>query len=774
MKKILNRVETDFEITPELLEERKRVGVYIDSFASLIIERYFEKLLKHPLFKSSMGSQFILTLKQVYTQFFTSLFNDPFDLDLLHKLKMRYFQFPLARDVESVLITFSLLQECIIEISLVNEIIRRDLKVINKFIQVAQYVIVESIKKENDGEGKQYDLVLSLESLFKAYELHKDKNQKLQDSFLQGTLKREIEDGRYFVVPSSSVCPFTQIVKSLENKVEEFPELKRDLKRIEKLHNEYHKFAKKLYEALKNSESKEKQEEIFNELQKKSKELFDALNKPFENSSSIIFLTIASGMKFMQKYTQILQKTEDIPIKSSKKLQNYLQELIQTSIEGSLSWIVDEIAVVEKPKKSDFCEEIISNKNSFYICISLKNVPYKHFIVDLLKIFLRLLKDSIIVREKEHYLIELAQKAESANRAKDTFLANMSHELRTPLNAIIGFSQILKSRNDIPKNLIPYIEKIGIAGNNLLNLVNTILDFAKIEAGKISFHPKTIMIAPMLEEIKTLIAPMAQEKGLTLVFPGEISLVLFADEQLLKQVLINLLSNAVKFTPRGGKVELAITVEEEDIKISVSDTGIGIPKDAIGKLFKPFEQAHNNNDTKVKGTGLGLTISKKIIEELHNGSIWVESEEGKGTTFYITLPIKSEKIILEKFASQKDSAKQLLIVEDNKEYSDFLIEKLNKNFHITLTNSINKAKELLSRYSYDAVILDFFLADGMSSDVTDYMQANDIKTPVYVISAEDDIKLVEQFKNSKNIVGIFNKSDIEIICDTINRINSED
>lgn len=772
-QKIFENIQTNFNVTPELLAERERVGVYVDSFASLIIDRYFDKLFQHPIFQSSINPEFLSTFKQVSSQFFTELFNDDFELSWVHKLKIKYFQFPLVNNLGHVVASFSLLQDCVIEVASVNEVIAKDMRVILKFLQIAQYAMSESLENTTISENDHKNLISVLESLYKALQIHKQKNQLLQHDFLKGSLKQKIKGAHYSVVPSASACPFSTQIESLEDKTHDFLDLQQDVKAINELHQQYHQVANELYKSVEEDESPEEQFEKFKALQDKSTELFSALNKPFENSSSVVFLTISSGMRFAQRYSSILQKIQDIPIRSPQKLQAYLQDLIQDSIKDSLAWVVEDIIVTDEPNESEICEEVVIHNSHFYIYMSLKKVPYKYFIMDLLRVFLLLLKDGITTREKEHYLIDLAQKAESANRSKDTFLASMSHELRTPLNAIIGFSQILQTRNEIPTNLQPYIEKIGIAGNNLLNLVNTILDFAKIEAGKIAFHPRMIMVAPLFNEVQTLISPMAQEKGLTLRFPGEISLALFADEQLLKQVIINLLSNSVKFTPKEGRVELSIKFEEKQIKISISDTGIGIPKEAIGKLFAPFEQAHSNTDTKSKGTGLGLAISKKIIEELHGGEIWVESTEGKGSTFYITLPLSSESATLEKFVSQKEDAPQLLIVEDSKEYSDFLVEKLHHNFHITLTNSIHKSKALLDEYPYDAIILDFFLIDGMSSEITSHMQANGLTTPVYIISAEDDVKLVGQFKDTENIVGIFNKSDVQTICDTINRVVDE-
>jgi CheY-like chemotaxis protein len=351
------------------------------------------------------------------------------------------------------------------------------------------------------------------------------------------------------------------------------------------------------------------------------------------------------------------------------------------------------------------------------------------------------------------------------------FLANMSHELRTPLNAIIGFSQILQTKQEIPDNLKTYIEKISISGKNLLNLVNTILDFAKIEAGKISYHPKMTMIIDVIREVEAIVSTLAQNKNITLEFPGDISVAMYIDEQLIKQVLINLFSNAIKFTPKGGKVSMRINFkkEQEEYIISVCDTGVGISKENIYKLFTSFTQIDNELQPSTKGSGLGLVISKKIIEDLHEGRIWVESEEGKGSCFYIALPISHENGIVEIFPSLNKNSEKILIVEDSEEYASLLVKKLNKVFDITLTNSVEKAKELLNTKKFDVIVLDFFLVDGVSSEIIDFMEEQNIEIPIFVISAEDDIKLITYLGESNNIVGVFNKNNTELICDTILR-----
>ncbi|MDD3060413.1 MAG: ATP-binding protein, partial [Sulfurimonas sp.] len=264
---------------------------------------------------------------------------------------------------------------------------------------------------------------------------------------------------------------------------------------------------------------------------------------------------------------------------------------------------------------------------------------------------------------------------------------------------------------------------------------------------------------------------LTQAKNISLELPGDLSLALFVDPQLIKQVLINLLSNAVKFTPPNGKIVLSIRFEQKDNEfvISVCDTGVGIAQEDIFKLFTPFTQIDNPLHASAKGTGLGLTITKRIVEDLHGGRIWVQSKVGEGSCFSVALPVSNELNKIELFPSALESAKNLLLVEDSQEYVDILINKLNQNFNITATNSINKAKELLMLHSYDKIILDFFLVDGISSELIYFMDANALKTPVYIISAEDDIKLVEHIGESKNIVGIFNKKDSEAICNTLIR-----
>ncbi|NOR58065.1 MAG: DUF3365 domain-containing protein [Sulfurimonas sp.] len=234
-----------------------------------------------------------------------------------------------------------------------------------------------------------------------------------------------------------------------------------------------------------------------------------------------------------------------------------------------------------------------------------------------------------------HLAVEEANKAE---KSKGRFLANMSHELRTPLNAIIGFSQILQRRKTIEAKDKDYLEKINISGQNLLTLVNSILDFSKMDEDEMEFHPSEVSIKKLFDEVLIMSETEMREKSITIeIFKVSDKETLYADEQLLKQALINLISNAVKFSKQNGTIKITHEKEKEKHIFSICDDGEGISQDDISTLFTPFKQGENAYNNAAKGTGLGLAITSKIITELHSGNIWVESELDRGTCFHISL-----------------------------------------------------------------------------------------------------------------------------------------
>ncbi|MFN4296106.1 MAG: ATP-binding protein [Brevundimonas sp.] len=231
-------------------------------------------------------------------------------------------------------------------------------------------------------------------------------------------------------------------------------------------------------------------------------------------------------------------------------------------------------------------------------------------------------------------------RAEAANQAKSEFLANMSHELRTPLNAINGFSEIMAGEMFGPlgdERYKGYATDILNSGQHLLALINDILDMAKIEAGKMTLHYEAVDLSEVCQDAIRLMRGRAQECGLKLSMDAADLPEIEADYRALKQVLLNLISNAVKFTPDGGSITLGLALVGDHVRVAVADTGIGIPPEDLNRLAHPFEQVESQHSKTNQGTGLGLALTKSLIE-MHHGEMSIESEIGKGTIVSFTLP----------------------------------------------------------------------------------------------------------------------------------------
>ncbi|WP_051178835.1 ATP-binding protein [Thermodesulfovibrio thiophilus] len=258
--------------------------------------------------------------------------------------------------------------------------------------------------------------------------------------------------------------------------------------------------------------------------------------------------------------------------------------------------------------------------------------------------------------EEREELVALLQKANQQLKEldilKSSFIANMSHELRTPMNAIIGYTDLLLDEVDGPLNeeQKASLKKVAANARHLLQLINDVLDISKIESGKIEIRPKEVYLKELIDEIIVTFEPLLTKKGLTFslnIEPGAEKL--YIDEDKAKQIFINLISNAVKFTNQGG-ITLKARVSERGkdsegnpqfVEISVSDTGIGIKREDLDKIFDKFAQADVSTTRQYEGTGLGLSIVRGLVA-LHKGMVWAESEYGKGSTFYLLLPFKKE------------------------------------------------------------------------------------------------------------------------------------
>jgi PAS domain S-box-containing protein len=257
------------------------------------------------------------------------------------------------------------------------------------------------------------------------------------------------------------------------------------------------------------------------------------------------------------------------------------------------------------------------------------------------------IRDITDQKKTERALLEKNAELERANKAKDSFLASMSHELRTPLNGIIGFAEFLADGKpgSVNAKQKEYLEDILNSGRHLLHLINDILDIVKIQAGKLELNPQTFRLADVIQEVRAGVHPLAENKHIRVgvQIAAELDAVTL-DEQRFRQILYNLLSNALKFTEEGGAVEInAESAGARRFKLSVHDSGIGIKPDDMARLFKEFEQLETGTARRYGGTGLGLALTRRIVE-LQGGAIGVQSEVGKGSTFTVTLPLVTGEV----------------------------------------------------------------------------------------------------------------------------------
>ena len=247
-------------------------------------------------------------------------------------------------------------------------------------------------------------------------------------------------------------------------------------------------------------------------------------------------------------------------------------------------------------------------------------------------------------RRAAQQLQRLNAELEQASRAKSDFLANMSHELRTPMNAILGFTEMIVDGvyGDVPPEIREPVADINTCGRQLLRLINDVLDLSKIEAGRMELALDAYSVEDVVNTVKTSLRSLAAEKGLDFVTVVQPDMpICHGDAKRITQCLVNLAGNALKFT-REGRVEIGAEIRDGALLFRVSDTGIGIAASQLGHIFEEFRQVDATITREFGGTGLGLSITKKFVE-LHGGRIWVESEAGKGSTFFISMPLTVER-----------------------------------------------------------------------------------------------------------------------------------
>jgi PAS domain S-box-containing protein len=394
------------------------------------------------------------------------------------------------------------------------------------------------------------------------------------------------------------------------------------------------------------------------------------------------------------------------------------------------------------------------------------------------------ISSDITERKKADDQVKAARlEAERANRAKSEFLSRMSHDLRTPLNAVLGFAQLLESENLLDAQH-ECVQQILRGGQHLLDLINEVLDIARIEAGRLSLSPEPVAIRETVKHAIALVAPLAAKRSVTLVFDESehTARSVVADRQRLNQILLNLLSNAVKYNRPGGRVTVSIEASTPGrIRLKVSDTGAGIPRGKLQLLFKPFERL-GAESTAVEGTGLGLALSRGLAEAM-GGALGVVSEVDRGSTFWVELDASDEGDALEQAvvsdrAAMKPAprAATVLYIEDNSSNVRLMERVLGRRPGVTLVHAGQgqTGVALATDCKPDIIFLDMHLPDVPGEEVLRLLW-NDPelrRVPVVVLSADATPGQVRRVLASGASAYLTKPLDLQKVLDTLDGILS--
>ena len=396
--------------------------------------------------------------------------------------------------------------------------------------------------------------------------------------------------------------------------------------------------------------------------------------------------------------------------------------------------------------------EIISSSEGFDELQITKEVPLSDGLV-------------LLVSGKDRYeetiedLNLKLKEAESANLAKEAFLSNMSHDIRTPMNAIIGMTTLARKHVDEKNKLLDSLDKIDVASSHLLNLINEVLDMSRINSGRMDINEELFSLSDLLHDTMTIVRPQIEEKGHSYSFNvGEILYEgLYGDILRLRQIYVNIINNAVKYTKDGGQIDISTSEEMRDdrcyLVFNCTDNGMGMTEDFVKKIFDPFERVNNSTISGIEGTGLGMSIVKKLVDGM-GGEIDIQSQLNVGTSITISIPFRYEKL---KISTSSLEDKVFLVVmnddENAKTLQNYLREfKISYDLCEDFTSAVSSFTEKsFSDHPYDAVIFGKIdESTGNTFDLASYFRKSSPGMPMILVS-DDDWGEIEYTANRSGI-----------------------
>jgi len=698
----------NFCITEEDIKSLQELHDRLPVLSNILIDKFYNEYLKdNKELTYYLRYTDIDNLLKTFKEFIVFIYSAPFDLEYIKRIrKVGHKHAGLKLDNAKVKYGFFGINQLLSRMSGIDPVVNKNFAVLSKILAMVEYLIVESsYHKSNESADNisKNSSIWMLDKIYSAFSIHRENYSKIE-KFMKSDEKNLTEINSIANDPSE--CKFHKLLESFDTHSELLKASGIELAELNNLHIKWHTLVTE-FKSLTKDENRLEQEQIFEKLTLTTNQLFELMDRPLKEFSTSGFLSLNAGLKAIRSINNVFSK-HDLVLSTELNISTNIIENIKQSLQSTLAWAIEDIKIDTKEfdfEGFDLSKIIKYRKFNFYIGISLKPLANKLYLKEILILLLEALELNFSIKERELSLIEYADKAESANHAKDVFLSSMSHELRTPLTAVNGYSEVLMLRPDTPENIV------------------------------LDLH-----------------------------------LYLLLDARLFKQVLLNLVSNAIKFTPEGGEISLNISYEEskKEYIFSICDNGIGISQEDQEKLFQSFVQIENVYQKSDSGSGLGLMLCKKIVENMHHGRIWVDSEPDKGSCFHVSIPTPSPVINSYSVTNAPEESTHILIVEDSKMYRELLQTYLEDKYKLTFTETNNGAKNLLLTGKFDMIILDFYLTDGISSEVLNYMEEEGINIPVVVMSVEDDLYVAHTIYANSNIESIINKKDLKEFCKVLN------